>query len=100
MVASALLPRKKRPSRRKTSLRSPVDRRAIVGEYLIEAVGVRETVETEYSVSGLKSPRPAADSADGFTKGWIRGAAAHEKIGSTTLAQQDRDDPLPRYLLP
>ena len=54
------------------------------GVALIEAACACETVAPEYSVSGPAGPGRLLDSADGFTKGWIWGAAAYEKNGSTT----------------
>jgi len=76
-----------------------VDRRSTAGVALIEAACARETVAPEYSVSGPAGPGRLLISADGFTKGWIWGAAAREKNGSITPKHKTVTIPLPVSLL-
>ncbi len=72
-----------------------MDRRAIVGVALIEAACARETVETEYSVSGPQRSWTAADPADGYHEGMDMGCSRIRKDRLDNLAQQDRDDLTP-----
>ena len=72
-----------------------MDRRAIAGVALIEAACARETVETEYSVSGSQRSWTAADPADGYHEWMDMGCSRIRKDRLDNLAQQDRNDLTP-----
>ena len=63
-----------------------MDSAQLPGVVLIETACVRETVATEYSVSGPSRPDRLPLQAGGFTKGWM-GVPPHEKRTARTTSK-------------